>query len=214
MAKFDGSFENINGKIGNMVFYKLNGKIVGRSIGKVGKFSTKQMEVQMRTKLITPFLSPILEFIKLGFKNTPKPDHWNYYSQATFVNKPGAIKGIYPNLEIDYAKVILSMGPIPIPEKASVKFENNNLLFNWDPALDTIGAESRDQVMLLAYFPEKLKAVFLLSGARRSAASELLKLPSFREKTKIETFMAFTNEDRSSTSDSVYTGQLILEQKF
>ena len=77
MAKFEGFFDKINGKIGNIVFYQLNGKTVGRSIGKVEKFSDKQLEVQMRTKLITPFFSPLLEFIKLGFKNTPKPDHWN-----------------------------------------------------------------------------------------------------------------------------------------
>jgi hypothetical protein len=51
----------------------------------------------MRTALISPFLTTLKEYIRIGFKHTPKPQDWDFYSVATSVNKPGAIKGKYPN---------------------------------------------------------------------------------------------------------------------
>ncbi|SEA61335.1 DUF6266 family protein [Pedobacter hartonius] len=208
MAKLDGAFGDFHGKMGNMVFYKLNGKTVGRTIGKVENFTEKQEEVLKRTELISPFLNPLIDFIRIGFKNTPKPWGWDFYSVATSMNKPGAIKGKYPDLKIDYEKVILSKGAIAPPKNPKVKLTGNSVEFSWDPDTDANGAETRDQVMLVAYFPETLKAVFLSSGARRTEGVDQLKLPSFNEDTIIETYMSFIADDRTDVSNSVYAGQL------
>ncbi|CAM4170481.1 hypothetical protein SAMN06265348_105369 [Pedobacter westerhofensis] len=208
MGLLDGAFGDFTGRIGNMVFYKLNGKIVGRTIGIVETYSEKQEEVRMRTQLISPFLTPLKDFIRVGFRNTPKPQDWDFYSVATSVNKPGAIKGIYPNLEINYKKVILSLGSVPSPKNPKVILNDNILEFSWEPDLDAGGADLLDQVMLVAYFPQTLKAVFITSGARRTAGTEKLKLPSFNEKTVIETYISFITDDRTDVSNSVYTGRL------
>lgn len=212
MAFLDGAFGDFTGRIGNMVFYRLNGKIVGRSIGKVEHFSEKQEEVQMRTSLITPFLTPLLEFIRIGFRHTPKPQSWDFYSVATSVNKPGAIMGKYPKLKINYKKVILSMGAVPPPKNAKVTLNDKVLEFTWDADLETKNADSMDQVMLVAYFPETLKSVFVTSGARRTAGTDKLNLPSFNEKTVIETYMSFITDDRTDVSNSVYMGRLIWKE--
>jgi hypothetical protein len=209
MAILDGAFGDFHGRMGNMVFYKLNGKTVARTIGKVEKYSDKQLEVQMRTGLISPFLSALTEFIRIGFGKTPKLQSWDFFSMAMSQNNPKVIKGKYPNLKIDYKKVMLSMGAIPHPKKPDVKLNDNILEFSWDPNMDAEGADTRDQVMLVAYFPETLKSVFLLSGARRTEGIEQLKLPSFNEETIIETYISFIADDRTDVSNSVYTGQLI-----
>jgi len=72
----------------------------------------------MRTALISPFLTTLKEYIRIGFKHTPKPQDWDFYSVATSVNKPGAIKGKYPKLKINYKKIILSMGAVAAPKNA------------------------------------------------------------------------------------------------
>jgi hypothetical protein len=208
MAILDGAFGDFHGKMGNMVFYKLNGKTVGRTIGKVESYSDKQYEVQMRTELISPFLTSLKGFIRIGFRNTPKLQSWDFYNMAMSVNNPSIIKGRYPDLEIDYKKAILSAGAIPPPQKPSVKLGNNLLEFSWDPNMDAEGADSRDQVMLLAYFPETSRSIFLLSGARRTEGIEQLKLPSFDGKTRMETYISFIADDRADVSNSIYTGRL------
>ncbi|HMI05205.1 MAG TPA: DUF6266 family protein [Pedobacter sp.] len=69
MARGDnGSFGNFKGKIGNLVRYQLKGKTVVRKIGQNKKPSTlPQLRVRQKMKVVTNFLSPILEFINLGF---------------------------------------------------------------------------------------------------------------------------------------------------
>ena len=210
MAKLDGASGNFIGRIGNMVYYLLNGKIVGRTIGKVESYSDKQLEIQMRTAVISPFFKTLNDFIRIGFKNTPKEDpNWNFYNIAMSLNNPQAIKGTYPDLEINYEKIILSEGAIPSPKNPHVLLNGNILEFTWDPDVDAKGADNRDQVMLLAWFPETEKTVFLTSGARRTDGKERLKLPSFKDDTIIETYISFTADDRTDVSTSVYTGQLI-----
>jgi len=208
MAKLDGAFGDFQGRMGNMVFYKLNGKTVGRTIGKVETFTENQKEVHERTSLISPLLNPLMDFIRIGFKNTPKPWGWDFYSVATSLNKPGAIKGKYPDLEINYEKLILSKGDIAPPKNPKVQLNGNSLQFSWDPDTDANHADTRDQVMLVAYFPETTKAVFLTSGARRTEGLDQLNLPSFNEDTIIETYMSFIADDRKDVSNSVYVGQL------
>jgi len=61
--------EGFTGKTGRTVVYLLNGKLVQREIG----FSTKpptllQLASQQITTVSSQFLSPVKEFINLGFK--------------------------------------------------------------------------------------------------------------------------------------------------
>lgn len=207
--KKQGPFGHYEGRMGNMVFYMLNGKLVGRTIGVVNHFTKKQEEVRMRTDVLSPFLKRMKEMIRIGFKNTPKPQDWNFFNMASSVNNPGAVKGEYPNLELNYAKVILSKGAIPPPRNPAVTLNGKYLEFRWEPDIAAEGAATRDQIMVIAFFPATKKTVFITSGARRTEGFERLKLPNFRKDTVIETYMAFNADDRTDVSDSVYTGQLI-----
>jgi len=208
MGILDGAFGDFTGRIGNMVFYKLNGKIVGRTIGKVDSRSESQEEILMRTSLISPFLTPLKEFIRIGFKHTPKPQDWDFYSVATSLNKPGAIMGKYPKLKINYKKVILSKGNVSPAKDVKVSLSDHQLQFSWKPDLEAKNADASDQVMLVAYFPEMLKAVFVTSGARRSVGTDILQLPTFTERTIIETYISFITDERNDVSDSIYAGRL------
>lgn len=209
MSKIIGNSGNMPGRVGNMVYYMLNGQLVGRTIGKIEKISKKQKEVRMRTSVLSPFLKPLREFIRIGFKNAEKPQTWTFFSMAISVNNPGAVKGRYPKLEINYGKAILSMGTIAPPKNPEVKLNGKFLEFRWEPDLDAEGADARDQIMLVACFPETMKAMFITSGARRTEGIDRLKLPGFKKDMVIETYMAFNADDRTDVSNSVYTGQLI-----
>ena len=213
MAILDGAFGDFNGRMGNMVFYKLHGKTVGRMIGKVEAYTDKQKEVHLRTAVLSPVLEPLNDFIRIGFKNTPrKKPSWNFYNVAMSLNNPRAITGKYPNLEINFEKIILSKGAIPAPKNPRVLLAGNTLEFTWDPDVNADGADRLDQVMLVACFPETGKNLFLTSGARRVVGVERLELPTLDEDTIIETYIAFNGDDRTDVSNSVYTGRLVWKE--
>lgn len=204
-----GPLGHFVGRIGNVVYYILNGQPVGRFIGVVSHYTEKQEEVRMRTTVVSPFLKRLKAVINIGFKNTPKPQNWSWSNMAVSVNNPGAVKGAYPDLEMNYEEAILSMGEIPPPKHPEVKLNGKVLEFRWEPDLIAEGAAARDQIMVVAFFPELMKAMFITSGARRTEGIESFNLPNFRKDTVIETYMAFNADDRTDVSNSVYTGQLI-----
>ena len=200
------------GKIGNKVGYMLGDLNIVREIGTVTSWSDKQLTNWIRTAIIKELLNPVLNFVRIGFDSVKKKNDTAYNSAAS-LNKMTATKGTYPNVEIDFPKAMFSQGIIPAPKNTSVKLEENTLFFNWDPDIETSGTGKRDQVMLIAYFPEYKKAISLLSGARRTEGKEQLKLTSFTKEMIIETYISFIADDRKNVSDSVYCGQILWQSK-
>jgi hypothetical protein len=208
-----GALGILIGRVGNMVFYELNGKIVGRRIGVVSSYSNAQLGNQMEFGLTTLLLNPVDQFIRAGFKTTPKEPGWTFHSMAFSLNKKGSLKGSYPDIEIDFSKVIFSMGNLPLPKNPKVKLAGNQLQFSWEADLDNKENDEKDQVMLVAYFPETLQAMTVQSGSLRTLEKHDMLLPSFKEKKLIETYMAFISEDRERVSNSVYLGQIIWDNQ-
>jgi len=203
------------GKLGGVVTYQLNGQWVTRMIGVVDHWSEAQYAVQMRTALITALLKPVKDVIRIGMKYSPKPKKtWTAYTMATSSNNPGAIMGEYPKLEINYEKVILSIGDIPVPLNAKAELKDGRITFSWEADLETDGTDEDDRVMCVAYFPESFQAFNVIrNGARREEEQQIIKLPSFTEKMNIETYMCFVSDDGKRVSNSIYLGQLIWDEE-
>jgi len=197
------------GRKGNIVSYVLNGQLVSRTIGEVTSWSHAQKQVQMKTSLISPILKATKKYIDLGFKTTPRLETWSINNKATSENNPAAITGIYPDFILDYSKLLFSMGTLPMPKNALVQLIDNVITFTWEADLENENADEDDQIMLLAYFPETLSTMTVLSGARRTEQQDKIVLTSWTKQTVIETYLSFVSEDRNSVSNSVYTGQLI-----
>lgn len=214
MAKLKpGALGTIIGRVGNMVFYELNGEIVGRTIGVVDKFSDAQLGNQMEFGLATLLLNPVNKFIRAGFKTTPRKSGHTFHSVAFSLNKKGAMTGQYPDIQIDYSKVIFSMGSLPLPIDAEVKLADGRLQFSWNPDLENEENDPSDQVMLVAYFPNTFQALTVQNGSPRTAGRHDILLPSHKNSMVIETYMAFISEDRERVSTSIYLGQIIWDKQ-
>lgn len=200
------------GKMGDYVSYYLNGKVVVRYIGKVDHWTDPQLEVQMRMTLVSILVKTMKDFINASFRHTPKPIGWSANNMAVSLNNPGVVSGVYPDLAIDFGKVILSKGDIPVPQKTQVSLTDNAIKFSWAADLEAEKADENDQVMCLAYFPGSSQVFTVLSGNKRGAEEQMIALPSFTSGMVIETYLCFVSEDRMRTSDSVYTGRLIWDK--
>lgn len=200
------------GKMGDYVSYYLNGKLVVRYIGKVNHWTDSQLEVQMKMALVSRLLKPIKDFVNTSFRYAHRPIGWSANNMFVSLNNPRIIAGVYPDLTIDFEKVVLSKGDILVPQNTQVSITGNALKFRWDADLDKEGTDENDQVMCLAYFPQNLQAFMVLSGNKRGVEEHTIALPSYTTDMVIETYLCFISEDRMYTSDSVYTGQLIWDK--
>ena len=200
------------GRIGNMVGYMLGDVNVIRNIGKTdGERTPDQRANEQRLGLISSLSKIIEPFINFGFRSVAGPRKQAPANHSVSINKEYAVKGTYPHQETDFAKLIVAQGNVAPPKNAQIEVADNQLKFSWEADLEADGADKTDQIMLLAYLPKAKKAVILASGARRTSGQEILELPEFDTATTIETFIAFVSDDRMDASNSVYTGQVIIQ---
>jgi hypothetical protein len=209
----DGPNGSINGKIGAHVVYEDEwGRQIIRTIGVKNGSYGGELANQQGTALTTNVLKPIRQVVEIGFKNVPPGKFWSAYNYASSYTKINAVTGTYPNKSIDFTKLMIAKGGLPLPLDVKVKLEQNVLEFTWNADLEIEGNDPRDQVMLVAYFRDSRRAINLLSGARREAEKETIKLPRFTKRMVIETYLAFVSDDRERMSDSVYAGQVIWDK--
>jgi len=199
------------GRVGNTIGYILNGINVIRSIGAFhGEYTPKQLANYQRMGLISSLSTVIQEFLKFGFSSVAVPTKQGHTNHFISINKEKAVKGVYPNQETDFSKLIVAQGTVAVPKNPIVKATNNSLEYSWEADLQAEGAENSDQVMLLAYFPESEKAIVMASGSRRTVEKEILEIPGSDKDRKVETYIAYVSDDRTNASNSVYLGQLII----
>ncbi len=198
-----------SGKIGNVVFYMLNGQQVSRSIGLPGKPTKAQLANRQAMKVTMNLLRPMLEFIKPGFELKAKGTTCNSFNLATSYNKKHALKGEYPNISVDYSKVLLSSGSLPSTEKTSLVKTKEGLNIKWAAAKAAAGAFNDDIVMVVLRFPSGDYSKSYLNAAKREDGKCFIPVPD-KELLNgpIEAYMCFKSADGERISDSVYLGNL------
>ncbi len=208
----NGPNGGFKGKVGSVVGYNRKGADVIRSLPKKSrkKPSKKQQYNRGTFAMVQLFLSPFTVFIRAGFDLESQKGTGSAFNKATSINNINRIwKGVFPDIEIDYPKVCLSMGTLTGVKDPSVTADDAGLHFNWTNNEDEEGVGYNDQIMLAAYIPQIDSAFFVLSGARRSEGSEMMKLPSKIKGMEIHTWMSFVSDDRKRISMSTYSGSLI-----
>lgn len=194
----------MTGRVGDMVFYVLNGKQVVRMVGKSAKAPTeKQLTARMQMAVVSGFLKHLVEYLNVGFGPDVIDDE-NAYNAAMRYNRKHALSGVYPDIFLDYSKVLVSKGDLPGAAGAVVELLSDGLHFTWTNPAELPYPRGNDQVMLLAYFPSLNSAIYLLEAGSREEGVALLPVPSDLLAEHMEVYMSFAAADRKSVSDSIY----------
>ncbi len=198
----------VEGSIGTLNYYVVNGKNIVRSRRKKSTIpaSTKQLAVRQRMKIASGFLKQLVEFVTIGFANAVREGSGSAYNIATAEVLSHAIKGAYPDYELDYTKVVLSSGTLLPAIHPAVDCIEGRLVFNWQPEEEW--PDSNDRVMMVAYCPELNEAVYNLVGARRSAGTDVLDLDISWSGKAVETYISFRSERKEVLAASLYTGRI------
>lgn len=201
----NGPHGPVYGKVGNLVTYRVLNKDVVRMVGENNKApSVKQLVCRQQMAVVIQFLKPIVEFINLGFMvESAKADRYAH-NMAVSYNKLHALIGEYPELLIDYSKVLVSKGCLPMAVDALVSIVPDGLRFSWATGSWMDFPERRHNAMLMAYFPELGKAAYCLNGAIRDEGTDVLYLSDDLKNAYMETYLSFVAVGSNEVADSVY----------
>lgn len=197
------------GSIGNVTGYILNGQNVTRiKDRKITHFSENQLANQQRMAVLNEFFGFMGSFLKAGFGLAAQGTTKNYHNLATSYNKKNALKGAYPNIEMDYSKVLLSTGGLLEAQSAVVETVPEGLKFSWD--LSGIDVQSgQDQAMVLAFGTVSKTVQSILYGPKRIEGEAILELSPAMKQEPLETYISFVSPDRLKVSGSIYTGRVV-----
>ena len=201
----------VTGRVGNLVYYMLNGQPVVRSIGKIMKAaSVPQLSSRKVTCISSKLLKMFKPFIKVGFSIEIIGTNQNAFNMAVSVNKRAMMTGVYPNFQVDYSKLVLSRGILKPGEELKVSATNQAISFTWKAEEKMAWPESTDLVMMIAYFPGLDRTIVKVGGNARNTGADQMPIPPSLKDEYSETYIAFVAADRLQVSDSTYLGSLNL----
>lgn len=200
-----------NGKVGPVVFYTARGQQLCRALSRGIDKPTDNQKVNRKGMAVTmELLQPLHNFLNCGFELEARGTIRNEFNLAVSYNKKQALTGDYPNIRVNYKKVLLSKGVLPSTDQASIKKAKGGVLLNWNSDTGTgKGAYGSDMVMIALYYPGRKEAGVYLYEAKRKDGEVFI---SISDKTlsdePTEAYLFFKSTDGKRISDSVYVGNL------
>lgn len=209
----NGILGGITGKLGNAVYYVVNGKQYVRVHTVSMKPRTeKQLLLQAEMGIVNEFLRPVKALVNIGYGIEAKKQKRKAYNMVFGYLKKYALKGEGDNRQIDFTKVRLSSGGFPDLRETAAELNNDQLTLSWSPELygDAWGS---DRVMVLVYFPivEPYKNAFALSligESQRAEGGRVIQLPLHMEGRPIEVYVFVLAADGKAVSNTQYLGRL------
>ncbi|SEL54212.1 DUF6266 family protein [Parapedobacter koreensis] len=207
MAVFkNGPNGSFSGKVGSVVGYKWKGLDVIRGLPR--KSSKPRSEARLANeqamKVIMEALKPLTVFIRTSFRNVADPLNMSAFNLALSLNKKQALKGEYPNLEIDWSKFRTSQGDLPGAEAVNARWTDSGLHVSW---CDNTGAEKAygtDRLSILVYSHALGIWQNFLNETTRDAQECILPAKENWIGTDIEVFLTFMSFGSELVSDSVH----------
>ncbi|WP_316822191.1 DUF6266 family protein [Pedobacter gandavensis] len=197
------------GKLGDVVSYMLRGQYVQRTIGKPGKPSLKQQENHQKMAVTTHFLRNLKDYLNNGFDLEARGTVRNQHNLAVSHIKKNALKGTYPNISIDYAKVQLSKGNLAIPKDLRMEKKEGGLQISWNSLkYDGEGAQYDDCLQLAICFPKTGRKKLELNFSKREQGTAFLELQPEQLEQSMEVYLFLRASNHDSVSDTIYLGNL------
>jgi len=199
-----GPYGPLIGKVGKLVSYILNGQVVTRTIGhKRTRHSNKQLANYQAMSVTMDLLSSMTPFINSSFEIEARGTVKNQHNLATSYNKKQALKGEYPNIRVDYSKVVLSYGDLAVAEDLKMAKTETGVQISWD----TDGDRPDDIVMVMVYHPGRGLFRGSINACRRDAGSYFVAVIEKADlEQQMEVYICFKSADGKRISNSVYLG--------
>ena len=202
MATINNLFDSGQGKLGNLVLYKVGGQ--GRVRTRAGHFrdrkSPAQLAQRQRMQVVNHFLKPFRDLIRITF--AAEAMGGSAVHAARSYNMRHALTGEYPDIAIDKSRALLSRGPLPLPVGAKASPQPEGLLIEWENGAEAAGQLPSDTLVVMALSPGNGTVDYRFTGVRRSDGCYLWK-PSLPQEN-LDIWIAFRNRKETEMSESLF----------
>jgi len=201
----NGILGEFSGKVGTVVGSSWKGIPVIRKIPvrKQTEYSDLQKQQWARFRLMTGFLRPLTDLLNQTFKNSVTG--MTCYNKA-FSENIQAITGDYPEISIDYPRIVLSKGRLPLGEPPTISSpEDGKLLLSWKTG-DGINWQLTSGAAFIAAYNEELgRWIIGQSIISESQSSCMLDVSPIKGKSA-QTYIGFISRGYKKVSESRYMG--------
>jgi hypothetical protein len=207
MAKVGSSIFDIQGKLGDLVYYRYRGKsFVKRASKRISSsLSPGQLEHQAKFALIANFLRPLHDFLKVTYmKNRNKTG----YRRAFAAIYQEALTGTYPSFSVDYPKVRLGNGNLSGAGNPTVHSPDpGRLVFSWDENSFGNTGMSSDEFYVAIYSEQLKQWTYNFKNAARYKKFCRVDAANFSG-TRVHIYIGFVSADGKRSSTPFYAGAL------
>lgn len=202
-----GILGGFSGKVGNIIGSTWKGISYMRSLSEIRnrKVSEKQMIQRAKFAFAVAFLQPLFPIIQLGYRT--KNARQSPMNAAMAEVLKVAIEGDYPAFRINYEKLNIAKGTMPVANRQEVVLNGDELEFTWQDSTATLENYGDNQAILLA-IGEGLYPSYSFSDFVRSNAGGVLPLPDGTSGSIVHCYLAFAHHNESQVSNSRYAGSV------
>lgn len=200
---------NFSGKVGNVVGAVVKGQQVLKSLPKKRTSPPTEKELLNRLKFAVSqsWLYPLTDFLRIGFKDY-QPTYEGFVAAKSYNQKNALQSDGLNGFFINPALALLSFGTQELPLTANaVAIGNQEVAISWSTAQQF---PYNDQIMLVAYDVANKKVRYNAAAGKRNAGKVTMKFYEEDEGDTFHLYLAFIADDRSSKSNSMYLGSLII----
>ena len=212
MATYNnGILGPFSGTIGNVVGSSWKGipVIKAKPVRKNFEVSVLQQQQRARFQLISKFLQPLNDLLCQTFKKSAVG--MSCLNKAFSENK-NAVTGDYPAMAIDFSKIVLSKGRLPLGEPPSlVSQEPGKLLLTWKTGDGINRLLTAGSAFIAAYCEEFNRWIFGQYQIADNVNSYMLDVVPFNGK-RVQTYIGFISKGGQRFSESRYMGQISILQ--
>jgi hypothetical protein len=206
-----GILGGFSGKVGTVIGANWRGKDIMRSLPKKsGRIATEQQELQRaKFALVAHFLTPLADVIR------------NYYGQgqglksrrnlAMSYHITDAITGNFPDLMIDYERVVLTKGDLLGPQDiTSTAAADTKINFEWADNSNQGTAKPTDKLLVVVYNPAKDLFEVRENVADRNATMAEVTLPANFTGDTVVCYVSFISEDKKKFANSLFMNEITM----
>jgi len=207
-----GVFGTFNGKVGSVVACKWKGVKVVKNYPEKSSKPKSELQLSHTSKfgLVGSFLKRASVLISVGYQGvsgavTP----WNIALKYHLKN---AITGAYPNFQLNYEKVRLSLNDnlmTPAPDAKVVALAGGMIKASWKMETNANkSTQPTDKVYILLYNPDKDTSLNVNGWVLRSGLSADMPMPGYFTGDVLYGWLFFTSADGKIVSDTQYLGSV------
>lgn len=206
----NGILGSFSGTVGSIVGSSWRGipVIKSRPVRKKTELTSLQEQQRARFLLMTRFLRPLTDLLNQTFQKSAVG--MTCFNKAFSENK-GAIIGDYPGITIDYPKIVLSKGRLPLGEPPTLSSpEPGKLLLTWKTG-DGINRQlTKGRAFIAAYNEELSRWIFNQYTLGDGSTSCMLDAAPFRSK-RVQAYIGFMSAGNHKMSESRYMGPIDIQ---